>query len=334
MSTLNIIPVLDALERLGFDCARVLALAGIDAREVRVHNARVPAAYEFAFWDAIVEHTQDRLIGLRIAAEIQAGALEGYEYLVRNSQTLRSAVEQANKFERVMDDMTRIRIVESEHEVAIRYCREGGWPHSCYSTECLFGALRRLWSVIMPDEPVLSVRFAHAANGEVREYQAFFGCPVSFEAPYNELILRRAALDRTLATADPVLSRVLEEHMTHVLERLPTEDTFVQRVRRVLGDALQRQADISLEQLARTLHMSERTLRRRLEAHGTSYKNLLDELRRELACHYVARTQESFEETGARLGFADVSAFYRAFKRWTSTTPAAYRAQHTRRSAS
>jgi AraC-like DNA-binding protein len=327
MSTLNVIPVLDALERLGIDSARVLALAGMTVAEIRAPDGRVPATFEFAFWDAIVEHTQDRMIGLRLAEHIQVGALGGYEYLVRNSQTIRAAIDQAAKFERVLDDLTRVRIIESEQEAAIRHYREGGWPHSGYGSECLFGAMVRLGKMIAPDEPVLGVRFAHAANGDLQVYRAFFGCPVTFDASYNEIVIRRDALDRPVPTADPVLSRVLEEHMTHVLGRLPTEDALVQRARRLLGDALQHQTDISLEQLARTMHMSERTLRRRLEDHGTSYKNLLDELRRELACHYVARTQQSFEETGARLGFADISAFYRAFKRWTSTTPAAYRAQ-------
>jgi AraC-like DNA-binding protein len=327
MSTLNVIPVLDALERLGIDSARVLALAGMTGDEIRAANARVPATFEFTFWDAIVEHTQDRMIGLRLAEHIQVGAFEGYEYLLRTSQTIRAAVEQANKFERLLDDTTRMSIVESEHEAAIRYGRVGGWPHCSYGIECLFGSLVRLGKLISPDLPVLGVHFAHAAHGDICVYRAFFGCPVTFDAPHCEVVLRRAAIDVPVPTADPVLSRVLEEHLTHVLEHLPTEDAFVQRARRLLGDALQQQTDISLEQLARALHMGERTLRRRLEDHGTSYKNLLDELRRELACHYVARTEQSFEETGARLGFADISAFYRAFKRWTSTTPAAYRAQ-------
>jgi AraC-like DNA-binding protein len=329
MSAFSVIPVLDALERLGIDGPRLLAQTGVTLQEVHAPNARIPASVEFALWDALAEHTQDRLIALRVAEQIQVGALGAYEYLMRNSQTLRSAIEQASKFERVMDDLTRVRVVESEHEAAIRHYREGGWPHSSYATECLFASVLRLTEKILPGEPVLGLRFAHAADGDVRVFQARFGCPVTFDAPFNEILIRRAALDLPLRTADPALSRVLVEHMTHVLEQLPLsqEDVFVQRARRLLGDALQQQADISLEQLARSLHMSERTLRRRLEDHGTSYKSLLDELRRELACHYVTRTHESFEETGARLGFADVSAFYRAFKRWTSTTPAAYRAQ-------
>jgi AraC-like DNA-binding protein len=327
MSAINIVAVLDALDRLGIDAARVLALAGVTLEELRAPNARVPAALEFAFWDALAQHTRDPMIGLRVAEHVQVGSLGAYEYLLRNSATLRAAIEQANKFERVMDDLTRVAIVENEHEAAIRHYREGGVPHSPAAAECLFAAVVRLVKALLPGEQVLGVRFAHNANGEPREYQARLGCPVTFAAAYNEIVIRKTTLDLPLHTADPALSRVLEEHMTHMLQHLPAEELFVQRARTALGEALQRRGDVSLEQLAQTLHLSERTLRRRLEEHGTSYKSLLDELRRELACHYVARTSESFEDTGARLGFADISAFYRAFKRWTSTTPAAYRAE-------
>jgi AraC-like DNA-binding protein len=334
MSALNIVPVLDALERLGIDSARVLALAGATVEEIRAPNARVPAALEFSFWDAMVEHTRDPLIGLRVADEIQVGALGAYEYLLRNSQTLRSGIDQAIKFERVMDDLTRVRIVDSEHadEAVLRHYREGGLPHVGVASECLFSCLVRLGKQAFPSERdrVRRIRFAHVTSADPSVYQAHFGCPVSFGAPFNELVFRKALLDEPFVHADPALSRVLEEHMNHVLERLPSEDPFVQRARTLIGDALQRQGDVSLEQLARSLHLSERTLRRRLEEHGTSYKNLLDELRHELACHYVTRTSDSFEATGARLGFADVSAFYRAFKRWTGATPAAYRARANR----
>jgi AraC-like DNA-binding protein len=329
MSAINIVAVLDSLERLGIDAARVLALAGVSLEALRAPNARVPAALEFAFWDALAKHTGDPMIGLRVAEQIQVGSLGAYEYLLRNSPTIRAAIEQANKFERVMDDLTRIAIVETEHahEAAIRHYREGGVPHATYATECLFAAVLRLVKTLLPGQQVLCVRFAHAPNGEPRDYQARLGCPVSFGAAYNEIVIDKATLDLPQNAADPALSRVLEQHMTHMLQHLPAEESFVQRARTALGDTLRRNGDVSLEQLAQTLHLSERTLRRRLEEHATSYKNLLDELRRELACHYIARTSESFEVTAGRLGFADVSAFYRAFKRWTSTTPAAYRAQ-------
>jgi AraC-like DNA-binding protein len=122
-----------------------------------------------------------------------------------------------------------------------------------------------------------------------------------------------------------VLAVVLEEHMQRLLESLPREDPFVHRARGELLQALQR-GGASLEAVAEALHVSPRTLRRRLEEHGTSYKALLDELRRELAYHYVGRTGEPPDAIAARLGFTEPSTFYRAFKRWSGTTPALFRA--------
>jgi len=71
--------------------------------------------------------------------------------------------------------------------------------------------------------------------------------------------------------------------------------------------------------------LSPRTLRRKLEAQGTSYKGLLDSVRRELSRYYVQRTEESFERVARKLGFSEPSTFYRAFKRWYGTTPALHR---------
>jgi AraC-like DNA-binding protein len=129
-----------------------------------------------------------------------------------------------------------------------------------------------------------------------------------------------------MVAADPALALVLEEHMQRLLEGLPTQDPFVHRTCGELLQALQRGA-ASLEVLADALHVSPRTLRRRLEEHGTSYKTLLDELRRELAFHYVGRSGEPTDAIAARLGFTEPSTFYRAFKRWSGTTPALYRAK-------
>lgn len=327
ISALNIVPVVQALSALGHDANAVLAAAGTSAAELEGVNTRVPASLEIAVWEAIGRRTSDPLIGLRIAEHIAVGALGGYEYLLRNSPTIRAAVEQAQRFERVMDDHTRVGIFEQGDEATLRVWRPGASPHPARGTECLFACLLRVGRSLVPGAWPTELRFAHAAPCAPARFEDVLRAPIRFDQPHNEIAMARSLLEQSVPHADPQLSRVLEAHLSQVLEVLPAGDPFLHRARAAIGKNL-RQGDNSLEQLAHALHLSPRTLRRRLEERGTSYRALLDELRHELAKHEVRATETTFELIAERLGFADVSAFYRAFKRWTDTTPAAYRKEN------
>jgi AraC-like DNA-binding protein len=122
---------------------------------------------------------------------------------------------------------------------------------------------------------------------------------------------------------DVNLKRLLEEHARHQLSQVPEIDPFLHVVRSRLLAQL-RAGPPNLSALARSLHMSERTLRRRLQSIGTRYQDLLDELRAQLAVDYVFDTDQKVKTHAERLGFSEPSTFYRAFKRWTGATPAQY----------
>jgi AraC-like DNA-binding protein len=319
-------PVLAAFAAIGGDPSRVLALASVSADELRDPHARVAAGVELAVWHALEQVSGDPLIGVRLAEKIEIGALGGFGYLIRNSSSLRHAVERANRFERLLDDLTSVELIERGEQMAVRLDRTGGYPHPARGLECLFAVLLRVArTLLLPGSAPHSVCFRHPAPPRARELEPFFGCPAHFAQAHDELVFPRELLDLPLFAADPVLAVVLEEHMQRLLESLPREDPFVHRARGELLQALQR-GGASLEAVAEALHVSPRTLRRRLEEHGTSYKALLDELRRELAYHYVGRTGEPPDAIAARLGFTEPSTFYRAFKRWSGTTPALFRA--------
>jgi AraC-like DNA-binding protein len=324
VSTLPITFELEALEGLGFDTDRILGLAEMSRASLADRNGRCEVDAVFRFWDAAIRVTGDPAIAMRVGAHIHHGALGSFEYLLRNSESLRHLLDRADRYMRLVDDLGGIELREDGGVASLRVYRRGGYAHSRSEMECLFSAFVSVLEKEWPGVRLLGVRFAGPCPTDPAAYVRYFGCAVRFEHEHNELRFPAALLDMPRPDADPRLGLVLEDHAQQLLSNLPDGDPFVQSARRELIDQLSRGAP-SLVALARALHMSERTLRRRLGDHGTSYQALLEELREELAYHYVARTRDGFDAIAARLAFADASTFFRAFKRWTGTTPAQFR---------
>lgn len=178
----------------------------------------------------------------------------------------------------------------------------------------MLALVREAWPHVRP----LAVCFSHARR-EVAPYCRHFQCPVHFGTEANEIHYLPEVLKSPARQPDPNLTRVLEAHTEEVLAQLPRHERFVEVAQHQLRVLLER-GDAGIEALARALHLGERTLRRRLQSEGTTYHTLLDELRRSLALERIAHEEVSVEQLAANLLFADTSAFYRAFRRWTGTT--------------
>jgi AraC-like DNA-binding protein len=170
------------------------------------------------------------------------------------------------------------------------------------------------------------VSFRHAAPPDLSEHERIFATRLSFGVPRNELAVERAVLELQLVRADPRLSQVLDQHVRDLVARAPAQQSLADRVRRYLRDAFPG-GDFALESIGRRMGTSARTLQRQLSAEGTSYRQILEQARQELALRYLAETQTPIKEVAALLGYAELQAFYRAFERWTGLPPAAYRRQ-------
>jgi AraC-like DNA-binding protein len=147
----------------------------------------------------------------------------------------------------------------------------------------------------------------------------------------NALILPASLLDTPCARADESIIAVLDRYAADRMEADLVSDDIVDRVRSTLGDEL-KGGEPTATQLASRLTMSVRTLSRSLAAAGTSYRQVLDDLRRELALRHLAGNRFSISEIAFLLGFVELTSFTRAFKRWTGETPAEFR-RRTRSSA-
>jgi AraC-like DNA-binding protein len=169
-----------------------------------------------------------------------------------------------------------------------------------------------------------SVAFQHARPRDTSEHERIFRAPVHFDWPATEIRFDARLLDAPVVTADPNLSAVLDRHMRDLLARLPTGARFADRVRRALLEVF-RAGPPSLEQLAKRLGVSERTLQRRLSEESTTLQLITDEVRHELSLEYLRDRTLSVGDVGQRLGYSSLAAFSRAFRRWRGVSPAAHR---------
>jgi AraC-like DNA-binding protein len=319
-----------ALRKLDIDPSPVFGRVGMTMEQLDDETARIAAGPEFAIWEAVRDVSGDPLIALKVAQVMGPGALGAYEYLIRNSLTGRVAIERAGRYARYFDDLTRVELIEDAGDelAGLRVSRAGEYPHSPFGIECAFAIVYGVIASTAPPGLDLhtEVHFAHRGEAPAAEYERFFGCSVRLSAAHNQLLFARGVLEFENSHADPRLAEVLELHVQHTLAQLPHEDPFLVRARTLLASILTHN-QASLERLAEELHTSTRTLRRRLELLGTSYKALLDSVRKDLALYYVRHTDETYERIAQRLGFSEPSTFYRAFRRWYESTPALYRAK-------
>jgi AraC-like DNA-binding protein len=150
------------------------------------------------------------------------------------------------------------------------------------------------------------------------------GCPVRYGAPETRFVIRRAPLERPLPRSHPSLFDYLERHASTVLARLPADGGLSIRVRRLITEGL-RSGEPSPRAIGKKLSLSERTLQRRLREEHTTFAELLDGARRELAELYVGEPGVAAYEVAFLLGYSEPSAFHRAFRRWTGVTPQEFR---------
>jgi AraC-like DNA-binding protein len=166
-----------------------------------------------------------------------------------------------------------------------------------------------------------SVRLAFPRPASHRAHDEYFGVPVEFGADSYDLTFARDLLEAPLLTANPELARVLASQAPTPVER-PPSDAFVERVRGAIRESLAEHVPtMSATVISKRLGLTPRSLQRRLQDQSTSLSALVDEARRDLANELLAKEGLLLCEIAYRLGFGGVSAFFRAFRRWTGSTP-------------
>jgi AraC-like DNA-binding protein len=286
-------------------------------------DARISPAQFCVAWAELVRVTDNACIALDIASATPAGAFGIVEYVCRASPTLGEALRQWVRYLNLLDDAVEVGLAIDEDRAYLRVERESEAPAPASHELCFALVARQAKEVVAQPFRIAAVEFAHA--GDPAPYRAWFDAPVTFGAATTQLVLPRAALAASLATADPSLLAILSRAADDVQRRASTDPLVTASVKRVLRDAL-RTDDANVEHVAKQLGLTTRSLQRRLKDEATSFQIVREAVRRELATRYLDDNL-SIAEISFLLGFSEPSAFFRAFKRWTGLTPLESREQ-------
>ncbi|MGH4032422.1 AraC family transcriptional regulator [Actinomycetota bacterium Odt1-20B] len=320
--------VLRGAERHGVDTVPLLQAAQIPPLLLGDDRARV-TPYQFArLFRELYRVTGDEFLGLGSAVS-RPGTFAMMCHAALGCRDLGAAVRRGVTFYGLFPGGPDLAL-ERDGDAAVLVVR-GDLDQDYFLAECLLMIWHRLCSWLIGRRiPLHRAEFGHPPPPHKDEYELLFGCPVRFGAARTEAAFDAHWLDAPLVRDESELREMLRRAPFELLSRREYGTTVAEQVRRALVQSLRDSPRLpSLGDVAGRLAVSPATLRRRLAQESTSYQQLKDAVRRDAAIAGLAEGREPIADLAARLGFSEDTAFHRAFRRWTGTTPGAYRQVNT-----
>jgi len=312
------------LRDLGANPAEVLAEAGFDLKLFDDPDNRTTYAARGRLLAHCAARTGCQHLGLLVGQHAGLHSLGLVGLLVKNSPDVGTALRSLVRFLH-LSVRGAVSNLEIEGKLAV-FSYQSYQPGAEAIDQVGDGAVATMFNIMKalcgsvwtPTE----VRFAHHSPDDARPYLSFFGAPLVFDTQLNAVVFTADWLNLRVSRVDPDLQHVLQAQVDALEHRLGYD--LPGQVRSVLRSALLTDHARS-DQVAKLLSMHERTLRRRLNDFGTSFQELLDEGRFEIARQMLLDTRMDAKRIAEMLDYADGSAFTRAFRRWSGTTPNQWR---------
>ena len=317
---------LQAAARGGHPAAPLLAIAQIEPELVEDAASRVSPTALGSLWLATARVLDDEFFGLD-SRRMKVGSFATLARFGLQARNLREALLSIAQFFRILLDDTRVEFSQTPEEAVIQFVETPGRlsVDRVFAHETLLVLIHGLacW-LIARRIPVEHASFAYPAPAWGEEYKAAFSPSLEFGAARTRLVFDALLLETPVVQTTRTLPEFLRGAPGNFILKYRNENSLSSRVRRHLR-ALQPSAWPSFEALADSFHLGTTTLRRRLEREGTSFSTIREAVRRDLAIGYLQGTDMSIVDIALALGFAEPSAFHRAFKQWTGVRPGAYR---------
>lgn len=328
MSRFRVSPLLfRKLEELGVPPAGVLRHAGLPAGFAGQERIHVTTEELFALYRGIAEVSQDPGIGLKIGTEPRVERYDPIGIAAVSARSLRDALARLTRYKQLTCP-EELQATEKGDECRVRFkwllAQETEPPvlvDLCFAW--IVGIARRgTGDAVKPKR--LELR---GSEESATPYAAHFGCAVRFGQRENAIVFSRADLDRPFVTHNAELLAAVAPQLEAELSQALASRAIGEQVKGILKRQMAGRRP-GIEDVAKELRLSSRTLQRRLADDGLSFQQLTQDARRELARHYLLHSSLELNETAYLLGYEDAHSFFRAFHDWEGSSPGEWRARH------
>ena len=320
-----ILPIAQALRLQGLDAMEVIESVGIDPTGVINPDRRIPVEAMNSLLHRCVDLTGDEAFGLLAAEQLQPQVLHGLGLAWLASDTLYDGLKRTVRFGQLMNTGSSLHLTEEGEFAHLSIDRTVELENYAYAARDFgVGMFVRMCRLALGEfiAPV-KIEIERPTPAQPERFEYMLCSPVTFECETTRLTFYLPDITEPLATGDPALARVNDAQTQGYLDSFLAQTTS----REVVGKIVEKLPDgpPNQQQIADALNVSNRTLQRKLKSEGTSFMDLLQDTRMQLARRYLLQPTRSVVETSYLLGFSEPSTFSRAFKRWTGQAPAEFR---------
>lgn len=316
-------------EERGLETKRLATLSGISLRELNTKPTfKITNQQLENIWKNIVQLSKNELVGLHFGATMQIAALGVVGQVIQMSNNVKEALQHACSMIHLLTDFYTMKVEEKAKTFTITFQKNNGFDN--FSTAqnqmgdfLIAFTLYELKGLLLDNPKPIKASFPTYKKTYDREYENILKCFIKKSDSYV-LEFRKEYLQTKIITANYEIQSLFIEQINKLQNPTSLNGGFSKRIFNFLV-ANSYLYSLSIESVAGNFNISVRTLQRKLKEEGVSYLQIVEEVRKSFAIHYIKKSSSTVKEIAAILGYSEPSGFVRAFKKWTGKTPTEYR---------
>jgi len=320
----SVLALLSLLENYGFSQDRVAKISGINLYHLEQQDSRLPLDQYQALWKTALALTNNPALGLELGQILNTSKIGLVGHVVFNSDTMAEGLNEYIRLFSIVNEAISLTVETDNDYVYLRFIHLSP-EYYCTSdmerTMTLF--LHRAKAIFDSNIQWKSADFQHAPPDYSDLYKKVFDCPLRFSQNFCQVVFDRKYLDLSPKQPNPYIGSAARQYANNLLKKL-FKRSYADKVKALISQSIGT-GKSDVDHIAKQLNTSRQTLYRKLKAEEISFQELLEDVRFASAKEQLKETDLSLSEIAFSLGFGDLSAFSRAFNRWSGITPKGYR---------